>query len=154
MTVVSSEHQRPALLVDLSRADCLKLLAGCRFGRVVSAIDGKPLIRPVNYVFDEPSQSVAFRTADGVKLHELRHVDHAMFEIDDIDPVARAGWSVIISGVPEEVTRPAEIRRLDGLGLDVWAPGRRPHWIRIGAWTVSGRKIIVGWDPDPGDALS
>ena len=65
MTVVSSEHQRPALLVDLSRADRLTLLAGCRFGRAVSAIDGKPLIRPVNYVFDEPSQNVSFRTAAG-----------------------------------------------------------------------------------------
>ena len=77
--------------MELSRADCLKLLAGCRFGRVVAAIDGKPVIRPVNYVFDERTQSVAFRTADGVKLHELRHVDHAMFEIDDIDPAAPDG---------------------------------------------------------------
>ena len=63
--MISSEHQRLALLVELSREDCLKLLAGCRFSRVVSAIEGKPLIRPVNYVSDERSQSVAFRAADG-----------------------------------------------------------------------------------------
>jgi nitroimidazol reductase NimA-like FMN-containing flavoprotein (pyridoxamine 5'-phosphate oxidase superfamily) len=142
--MVSSDRPRPVELVELPKADCLKLLTGCRFGRVVTAIDGKPLIRPVNYVFDERSQSVAFRTAYGVKLYELRHVDHAMFEIDEIDPVARAGWSVIISGTPEEVTHPAEVRRLERLGLDVWAPGPRPHWIRIGAWTVSGRKIVLG----------
>ena len=102
------------------------------------------MISPVNYVFDERAQSVAFRSADGSKLHELLHVKHAVFEIDEIDPAARAGWSVIISGVPEEVTHPAEVRRLERLGLDVWAPGRRAHWIRIGAWTMSGRKIMVG----------
>ena len=76
-----------------------------------------------------------------------------MFEIDDIDPVAGAGWSVIISGVPEEVTRPGRDQAARGIGLDE-GRGRRPHGIRIGAWTVSGCKIIVGWDPDPGDALS
>ena len=140
-------------MVELSRAECLRMLAGCRFGRVATAIEGKPMISPVNYVFDERTQSVAFRSADGTKLHELRRVDRAVFEIDEIDPVARAGWSVIISGVPEEVTRPAEVRRLEELGLDVWVPGPRTHWIRIGAWTVSGRRIIVGWDPDPGDAV-
>jgi nitroimidazol reductase NimA-like FMN-containing flavoprotein (pyridoxamine 5'-phosphate oxidase superfamily) len=129
--------------VELSRAECLRLLAGCRFGRVATATGGKPMIRPVNYVYDERTQSVAFRSAGGTKLHDLRHVAHATFEIDEIDPASRTGWSVIISGVPEEVTRPAEVRRLEGLGLDVWAPGPRTHWIRIGAWTVSGRKIVV-----------
>lgn len=137
------ERQRPAELVELSRAECLGLLAGCRFGRVATAIDGKPMISPVNYVYDEPTQSVAFRSGDGTKLHDLRHVANAAFEIDEIDQASRTGWSVVISGVPEEVTQPAEVRRLERLGLDVWAPGPRAHWIRIGAWTVSGRKIVV-----------
>jgi uncharacterized protein len=142
--VAGADQRSFAELVELSRAECLRLLAGARFGRVVSAIDGKPTISPVNYVFDERAQSVAFRSTDGTKLHELLHVGHAVFEIDEIDPAARTGWSVIISGVPEEVTRPAEVRRLERLGLDVWAPGPRSHWIRIGAWTVSGRRIVVG----------
>ena len=101
------------------------------------------MISPVNYVFDDRAQSVAFRTSEGTKLHELLHVRHAVFEIDESDPSSRTGWSVIISGVPEEVTRPAEVQRLEGLGLDLWAPGPRAHWIRIGAWSVSGRRIVV-----------
>ena len=83
------------------------------------------MISPVNYVFDERTQSVAFRSADGTKLHELRHVDHAVFEIDEIDPVARAGWSVIDLGRSRGGDPPRRGQAARGLGLDVWAPGRR-----------------------------
>jgi hypothetical protein len=39
------------------------------------------------------------------------------------------------------VTGPADVRRLDGLGLHQWAPGEKSHWVRIRAWTVSGRRV-------------
>jgi len=44
---------------ELSREECLRLLAANGVGRL--AVSGKdaPVIRPVNYAFDEPSQSVA-----------------------------------------------------------------------------------------------
>ena len=29
----------------------------------------------------------------------------------------------------EEVVSPGERRRLEGLGLEVWAPGERSHWL-------------------------
>jgi hypothetical protein len=130
-------------MVTLSRDECLGLLASQRFGRLAVAMD-TPVIRPVNYVFDERSQSVVFRSADGSKFHALLLAANAAFEIDGVDPGSATGWSVIIVGVTEEITSLSEIRRLNGLGLKPWTPGRKPHWMRIRAWTVSGRRIVVG----------
>lgn len=128
---------------ELERDECLRLLAASNFGRLaVSMGEGAPVIRPVNYVFDDRAQSVVFRTARGSKFHALVHSARAAFEIDGTDSAARAGWSVIIVGVTEEITNPSEIRRLEGLGLEPWAPGAKPHWIHIRAWTVSGRQIV------------
>jgi nitroimidazol reductase NimA-like FMN-containing flavoprotein (pyridoxamine 5'-phosphate oxidase superfamily) len=134
---------------ELSREECLRLLAATGVGRL--AVNGKeaPVIRPVNYVFDEPSQSVVFRTAPGTKFYALLRQHAAAFEVDGLDRDERSGWSVIVVGATEEVTNPSDVRRLDGLGLDQWAPGEKPHWVRIRAWTVSGRRIQPTRVPRP-----
>jgi uncharacterized protein len=129
-------------MLVLPREECLRLLASHHFGRLAVAMD-PPVIRPINYVFDERSQSVAFRTADGSKFHAMLVNGNAAFEIDGIDTGSRTGWSVIIGGMTEEVTNPTELRRLDRLGLETWTPGRKAHWMRIRAWTVTGRRIVL-----------
>ena len=130
------------VLVEIPRAECLELLAGSQFGRVaISRGDDAPIIRPVNFVFDRRSQSVVFRTMSGTKLHGLVHAREAAFEIDGIDSDGRTGWSVVISGVAEQIESPSEIRRLLKLGLEVWAPGDLSYWARVRARTVSGRRI-------------
>ncbi len=125
----------------LSREECLRLLAANGFGRLAVATES-PLICPVNYVFDERSQSVVFRTADGSKFHAMLVSGNAAFEIDGIDQDSRTGWSVIIAGMAEEITSPSEVRRLERLGLENWTPGHKAHWMRIRAWTVTGRRIV------------
>lgn len=122
---------------------CLQMLAAASggVGRIAVSVS-PPLIRPVNYAFDERTQSVVFRSTLGSKLREGLSSGTAAFEIDGADPVERTGWSVIIIGEAEEVTDPAEIDRLDGLELEPWAPGPRTHWVRIRAASASGRRII------------
>jgi uncharacterized protein len=137
---------RPATeIVELPRPECLSRLAATAFGRIVVSVTGwdHAVIRPVNYVFDESSQCVALPSARGSKLHALLRSAKAAFEIDGIDPTEHVGWSVIIVGVCEEVTDPGELRRIDALGLDPWAPGHKGHWIRIRSNTVSGREIVI-----------
>jgi hypothetical protein len=41
---------------------------------------------------------------------------------------------VVVVGMSEEITNPSEIRRVEKLGLEHWAPGPKPHWMRIRAW--------------------
>lgn len=137
-------------MTELSREACLELLAAHHFGRLAVVMStGSPIIRPVNYVFDPPSQSVVFRTERGSKFHALVQASQAAFEIDGIDEETHTGWSVIIEGVTAEVTAPGDIARLERLGLDPWAPGEKPHWVHIRAWKVSGRRLALA-PPPPG----
>jgi len=135
-------------MMVLPREDCLALLASNNFGRVAVAMDS-PVIRPVNYVFDERSQSVIFRTADGSKFHAMLVNGNAAFEIDGIEPGSRTGWSVIIVGMTEEIVSASELRRLERMGLETWTPGHKAHWMRIRAWAVTGRRIVLPAGPAP-----
>jgi uncharacterized protein len=149
----SERSNRPAVeMLELDRPECLRLLAATGVGRIVVSVTewDHPVIRPVNYVFDEPSQSVLIRSALGSKLHALLRSAKAAFEVDGIDPAGRVGWSVIIVGVCEEITDTTELRRIEGLGLEPWAPGHKGHWIRIRANTISGRRIAPTADKPSG----
>lgn len=141
-------------LLELGRGECLGLVAANsgRVGRIaVDVPDSPPIVRPVNYVFDDRSQSVVFRSAPGSKLSSVVNSATAVFEIDGGDPVERTGWSVIIVGEVEELTDPAEIERLENLELEPWAPGAKTHWVRIRATSASGRRIVRTSDVMPGD---
>jgi uncharacterized protein len=131
-------------LLELERDECIDLLVSSRIGRLaVSPPDWRtpPVIRPVTYVFDRGSQSVVFRTARGSKFTALLLSGQAAFEIDGVDPVSQTGWSVIVQGPVEEVKNDADLHRIERLGLSPWAPGEMPHWIRLRATLVSGRRI-------------
>ena len=133
-------------MLELAREECVRRLASHSFGRLAVTIgEGAPVIRPVNFVFDEPSRSVVFRTALGSKFHVLLRSADAAFEIDGIDQGSRTGWSVIMRGVTDEVTNPSELRRLDSLGLEPWAPGHK----HAGCTSVRGQSRAGGscWPP-------
>jgi nitroimidazol reductase NimA-like FMN-containing flavoprotein (pyridoxamine 5'-phosphate oxidase superfamily) len=132
-------------LADLSRDECLRLLGAGQIGRLVvlTGLGNTPVIRPVNYVFDEASQSVVFRCTEGTKLVTLLRASRAWFEVDEIDPANRTGWSVLIAGVTEPVTDRREIHRLERLGLESWIAGPESRWVRIRARVVSGRRVAA-----------
>lgn len=124
----------------LDRTECFELLRRGGVGRVAVNVAGAPpLVRPVNFLFDEPSQSVVFRTGRGSKLTALLLSERAAFEVDDAG--GAGGWSVIVTGRAEEVRESFDVARLDAAGLPDWAPGERPYWVRVRAETVSGRRI-------------
>jgi uncharacterized protein len=133
----------PPYVAELSRDECLRLLGTAAVGRVVvlTGIGHTPVIRPVNYVFDEVSQSVVFRCTEGSKLITLLRATRAWFEVDEIDPASYSGWSVIISGITEPVTQRHEIGRLERLALHSWIAGPDSRWIRIRTRVVSGRRV-------------
>jgi nitroimidazol reductase NimA-like FMN-containing flavoprotein (pyridoxamine 5'-phosphate oxidase superfamily) len=135
--------------LEIDRDGCMHLLAAASggLGRIAFSMPGSRVsIRPVNYAFDEPTQSVVFRSALGSRLLAALSSGPGTFEIDGGDPVERTGWSVIIAGQSEEVTDPAEIERLEAFGLEPWAPGLKAHWVRIRATSISGRRIVRVFD--------
>jgi nitroimidazol reductase NimA-like FMN-containing flavoprotein (pyridoxamine 5'-phosphate oxidase superfamily) len=132
-------RQRP---VELTRDECLQRLRTEHVGRVVVVTPAlRPLVRPVDYVFDDRSQSVVFRSRRGSKLYALAHAERACFEIDGAGRRPGVAWSVIVTGVVETVSVADEIRRLAALGLDTRATGESEAWLRIRTNAVSGRRL-------------
>jgi nitroimidazol reductase NimA-like FMN-containing flavoprotein (pyridoxamine 5'-phosphate oxidase superfamily) len=129
-------------LIELTRDACLQHLRAEHVGRVVVVTPAlRPLVRPVDYVFDDRSQAVAFRSRRGSKLHALAHAERACFEIDGTDSRPGVAWSVIVTGVVETVTGADEIKRLARLGLDTRVTGKSEAWLRIRTNVVSGRRL-------------
>jgi nitroimidazol reductase NimA-like FMN-containing flavoprotein (pyridoxamine 5'-phosphate oxidase superfamily) len=127
-------------LVRMDRAECLELLAAHRFGRLALAAGGTPMIFPVNYRMD--GEALIFRSADGSKVDQGRG-GPACFEIDAVDDETRSGWSVVVSGLLEEITtlQPSIYKRTVSTDVDPWAEGEKPHWLRLRAGNVTGRRV-------------
>ena len=136
-----ADDASPVAIRELPREECERLLAGHAVGRVGVVVDGQPHILPVNYATPGGGE-VVFRTAAGSLLNEasLRQV---AFEVDDIDPRAHEGWSVLVLGYGRDIgdAIDADSVALRQLPLVTWAPGERHHWFKIVPAAVTGRRI-------------
>ena len=127
------------MLEELSRAECLRLLATVPIGRISYTQQALPAVDLVNFTLH--GGAVVIRTdADG-KLAAATRRTVVAFQADNIDLLLRSGWSVTVVGRCEEVTDAGEIAQLDRLGLESWAPGTRNHFIRIVPGIVTGRRL-------------
>jgi nitroimidazol reductase NimA-like FMN-containing flavoprotein (pyridoxamine 5'-phosphate oxidase superfamily) len=138
-------------VVELDRDECRRLLAATSLGRLAINVPGwPPVIRPVNYVFDQSSGSVVFRSAQGSKFTASLLSGEAAFEIDGLEPENEAGWSVIVVGAVEEITNAAEITRLErlGRGVDHPPPPRHPPAPATGSTPLgAGRQASLASHP-------
>jgi len=65
----------------------------------------------------------------------------AAFEIDDINPATREGWSVLIQGSVHHVDSEAERASVMEADVAPWAGGVRDHFLRITPARITGRRI-------------
>jgi uncharacterized protein len=132
------QPRRP-ILEELSRTECLRLLATATIGRICYTRQALPAVEPVNFALH--GGAIVIRTDAGGELAAA--TDHAVvaFQADDLDPVLRSGWSVSAVGHSEEVTDAVEVAQRARLGLESWAPGTRDHYIRIAPAIVTGRRL-------------
>ena len=125
-------------LTELREDECWDLLRARTVGRVGWQGSDGPTIVPVNYVIDE--RAVVIRTAPYTDLGREGIVREVAFEVDDLDPVSRSGWSVLVRGR----------RRLDPEAYgttprpEVWVGGSRWLVVRIEVRTISGRRLTSG----------
>ena len=130
-----------ATFEELSREECLELLAMQQVGRLAISTGMHPIIFPVNYVLD--GEAIVFRTASGTKLEGSAGLPVA-FEVDALDIEHRSGWSVHLWGKASEIgpaDSAAQRARVYALPLAPWSPGEKEHWVRIVPAGVSGRRI-------------
>ncbi|WP_436776456.1 helix-turn-helix domain-containing protein [Yinghuangia sp. YIM S09857] len=143
--------QRASTEHDLRRAteiceeESYARLALHNVGRVASPVGAAPFILPVNYVVD--GKDIVFRTHEGSSPASVHGV--AAFEVDDLVPTARLGWSVLVIGEAARVVEPTERERLADLGLTPWPDDEHDVWIRIRPTRVTGRRISPRIDRTP-----
>lgn len=126
------------VLVELSEEECLELVSHQSVGRVAvaTADDEAPLVVPVNYALD--GRAIVFRTGSGTKVSEVRR-RRVSFEVDEVDPFHRTGWSVLVRGAAHEATEWETAH----VGVDPWVPEGKHRWVRIEPTSITGRRIVL-----------
>ena len=128
-------------LAELPKDEALRLLASVPFGRVVFTAQALPAVRPVNHLVD--GSRIIIRTSLGSALRT--DVDGTgtvvAYEADEIDPVTRQGWSVVVVGRAVPVTDELHRLRYREL-LQPWAAGQRDEVIAISTDMVTGYRLV------------
>ena len=127
-------------MTEMPIHECWALVREAVVGRLATVLDGHPEIFPVNHVVDHGS--VVIRTAAGAKL-ESAVGKLVAFEVDGYDVEHRSAWSVVVKGRAVELTRLHDVLDAMSLPLFPWHGSSKPHFLRIEASEVSGRKFVV-----------
>jgi len=136
-------------LETLSQQEAVTLLSTMPVGRVVFTVGALPAIVPVAFAVHDGA--VVMRTSPGSRLARAAPGGVLAFEIDDIDPETRTGWSVVVMGVAAVVADPVQRAAIDRV-VDAFAPGRNDVCIRLPLTVVTGRRVTAAKDQGPGDA--
>ncbi len=126
-------------LKQLTRDECLQMMASVPVGRIIYTRQALPAVELVNFALD--NGDIIIKTDRSGKLAAAVREAVVAFETDSVDTDGRVGWSVTAIGHSREVTDPDEIGRLEQLGLSSWAPGERDHFIRISPGILTGRRL-------------
>ena len=97
-----------------------------------------PAAQPVNYILD--GEEIVFRTANGSKLAAATRHAVVGFQVDEIDPRTRTGWSVLGVGEANEVVHPDRLAELADLS-DPWVDDHDAHTISVSLQIISGRRL-------------
>jgi uncharacterized protein len=121
----------------LSEHECWDLLKSVALGRLVTSVDGRPEIFPVNFVVQR--RTVLFRTAEGTKLISAAINNHVVFEADEHD--VAEGWSVIVKGVARSLRTDEQIEEAERAGLLSWTAPAKTHYVRVIPEIITGRRF-------------
>jgi len=139
--LMSTESQAITVLTE---DQCWELLSGINLGRLVTDVEGRPDIFPVNFAVQ--NRTVLFRTAEGTKLVSTVVNDQVLFEADDHTDTE--AWSVIVRGTARTLSTFAEIEEAEAAGLRPWIATTKPHYVRITPHDISGRRFVFGPEPE------
>lgn len=123
----------------LGRAECLRLVASATIGRLGLTSGALPTVLPINFRLIDGK--IFFRTGVGTKLDAATHNAVVAFEVDDMDPMWHTGWSVVVTGVAQEVTDPDELAALADAHIPRWAPAHDGRVVSVSTEMITGRRL-------------
>lgn len=127
-------------MLELPRAESLRLLASVPVGRLVFTYQALPAIRPVNHLVEDdkvvigltPGSAIAGSTGQGGTV--------VAYEADSLDLSTRQGWTVIVVGIARLESEAAALRyRAE---LRPWLAGATTDIISISAEMVTGYRLV------------
>jgi nitroimidazol reductase NimA-like FMN-containing flavoprotein (pyridoxamine 5'-phosphate oxidase superfamily) len=146
---VAGDGQMPeaasTVLEPLDEQECLRLIAAGGVGRIGYTGRFGPTVVPVNYALYEGT--IVFRTGQHSPMGEdLRTgIEHAeskvAFEIDEISPATREGWSILVQGAAHPVDSEPERASVIRSGVEAWAGGEKELFVRVIPTRITGRRI-------------
>jgi nitroimidazol reductase NimA-like FMN-containing flavoprotein (pyridoxamine 5'-phosphate oxidase superfamily) len=129
----------------LSEDECWHLLASMALGRLVTCVEGRPEIFPVNFVVQR--RTVLFRTAErATKLFTVVMNNQVAFEADDHN--VAEGWSVIVKGRARVLNNSAEIQEAERAHLLPWTAMLKRRYVRVIPSEITGRRFRFGSEPN------
>ena len=128
-------------VIELDRQEAMRLLRSVSYGRIVFTRDALPAIHPVNHIIDDGEVIIRSRLTAKISLN-VRSVPGVVvaYEADDIDPIRRVGWSVVVTGVARTVTDPQRLARCERL-LHPWVNSAMDTVIAIEPGIVTGIQL-------------
>jgi hypothetical protein len=63
------------------------------------------------------------------------------FEIDELSPATREGWSILIQGAAHPVDSEPERASVAESGVEAWAGGEKELFVRVIPTRITGRRI-------------
>ena len=125
----------------LTRAECLAFLATAQVGRLGVSLNGLPSILPVNYLLTR--ERIIIRTISGSMLDAAVDQLVVAFQVDDFAYDGSWGWSVLVQGLPAEITDAGELTMVEALPLRPWVPDPSVvhRFLTIETTLMSGRQF-------------
>jgi nitroimidazol reductase NimA-like FMN-containing flavoprotein (pyridoxamine 5'-phosphate oxidase superfamily) len=145
MSVHTSDAPDGPVLEHLDEAECLRLISPGGIGRIAYMGRYGLTVLPVNYKLHDGA--IMFRTSQDSPTGEdlqtgIAHAEYSVaFEIDDIDPVRREGWSVLMHGPAHPMTTDEERAAVEESGVVPWPGGEKEQAIRITPSRIAGRRL-------------
>lgn len=143
MTATPSTWWQPAYrggrLEDLEVAECRQLLVVTNVGRLGYSAGDEQRIVVMNYVVTR--DHIVVRTSSDNDTARFARDSQVAFEVDYVDADTQSGWSVLVSGIADELPR-SWLRAMDvGETPQPWASGVRPLYLRVPLTRVTGRRV-------------
>jgi nitroimidazol reductase NimA-like FMN-containing flavoprotein (pyridoxamine 5'-phosphate oxidase superfamily) len=129
----------------LERPECLRLLSQCTLGRIAFTSCALPCVLPINFHLRD--EQILIRTRRGGRLDDALRGAVVAFEVDDVDQVAHAGWSIAVTGVAAEVTDPVEAERAKDEPVERWPQPGPDSLVSISTEMLTGRRLTARSGP-------
>jgi nitroimidazol reductase NimA-like FMN-containing flavoprotein (pyridoxamine 5'-phosphate oxidase superfamily) len=142
--------EQERVMRPLTREQAMRLLRSVPMGRVAFTYHAMPAIRPVNHMIDDAGR-IVIRSHEGaaiVSTADVRRGAVVTYEADRIDTDARAGWTVVVTGLARIVDDPCRAAACRE-ALHPWVTGQMDYIISIEPAIITAFELARGRNGEP-----